>query len=628
MFGDINKIRALATKYSKPELASLVQTRQIPLQDATLAGIMIDRIAKSAMQPPQTTVAQDVLGVQGSGTGTMAGATMGMGGQELGPTAPPAPPPEAPPAMAADGGLMGMLPQSHGVASLDSGIQNMAEGGIVAFADGGDVPGYAEGALTNSRNDPAMRIPASEQRRRDMEYRLPILLQELKEAQAKGRTADVQAIQREIRAMKPAPTADSGLTGLIPSAQAATQEQPVAAQSAVPMSQEERDRADFQSGLEKLGAAGKDILTLPGRAVAGAAETAITRPLRAMGVPVPYLPDEFYGGNRESMTPYYDKIREKEPENKPAAKPEAKVEQLPPISAPAKEEPVRVESTGGGKSKLGEITAEQLTQKPELKFSDAYREQQDAYREAGVNSDIYKDFMRDVSKKKEDLKDRKEKALGAAIASMGFDLMRARKGREFERLGAAGRRAVAQYTDAMDKITENEDKLDTLNREILMAENTYKRTGADSALARIRDRETRRDNIESKNAELRQDAAKNTEILKVKIFGDELSANTQLAVAQRNVNARLAAAMLGQQNKGALTAKQLFDIKQQMKLELGPKLREQYKDVGSKEQVEARVEKELDLAIEKELSKLKNNPNVGNPESGKDLFADWSVEGT
>jgi hypothetical protein len=624
MFGEINAIRALATKYSKQQLANLAQTGQIEPQKAVLAGMMIDRIAKTAMEPPQTTVAQDVLGVQGSGTGTMAGETMGAEGQQLGPTAPP---PQMPPQMAADGGLMGMLPYSNGVAALPSGMHDMAEGGIVAFADGGDVPGYADGKLTDSRNDPAMRIPASEQRRRDMEYRLPILLQELKEAQAKGRTADVQAIQREIRAMKPAPSADSGLTALIPTAQAATQEQPVAAQSAAPMSQEERDRADFQSGLGKLGAAAKDVLTLPGRAVAGAAESVITRPLRAMGVDVPYLPDEYYGGNRESMTPYYDKLREKEPAEQPK-KPEAKVEQLPPISAPVKEEPVRVESTGGGKSTLGEIKAEQLPQKPELKFSDAYKEQQDAYREAGVNSDIYRDFMRDVDKKKEGLKDRREKALGAAIASMGFDFMGARQGQEFERLGSAGRRAVAQYTDAMDKITENEDKLDTLNREILMAENTYKRTGADSALARIRDRETRRDNIEAKNADYRQDAAKHTETLKVNVFGHELTSNTQLTIAQQNATARLAAAMLAQQNKGALTAKQLFDIKQQMKLELGPKLREQYKDIGNKEQVEARVEKELDIAIENELSKLKNNPAVGSPGSGKDLFADWSVEGT
>ena len=134
MFGEINAIRALATKYSKQQLASLVQTGQIEPQKAVMAGMMIDRITKSAMAPPQTTVAQDVLGVQGSGTGTMVGTTLGTGGQQLGPTAPP---PQMPPQMAANGGLMGMLPQSHGVASLHSGLHDMAGGGIVAFADGG-----------------------------------------------------------------------------------------------------------------------------------------------------------------------------------------------------------------------------------------------------------------------------------------------------------------------------------------------------------------------------------------------------------------------------------------------------------------------------------------------------------
>jgi hypothetical protein len=57
----IDEVRELATKYSKPELARMVQMGLIPPQQALMAGMMIDRIAKSAMQPPQTTVAQDVL---------------------------------------------------------------------------------------------------------------------------------------------------------------------------------------------------------------------------------------------------------------------------------------------------------------------------------------------------------------------------------------------------------------------------------------------------------------------------------------------------------------------------------------------------------------------------------------
>jgi hypothetical protein len=133
MFGEIQKIRALATKYSKQELASLVQTQQIPLQDAALAGMMIDRIAKSAMQPPQTTVAQDVLSPQPE----QMPPQMAQG------QPPQMPPGMPPPQMAADGGLMGMMPHSDGVAALHSGLHDMAGGGIVAFADGGDVPGYA-----------------------------------------------------------------------------------------------------------------------------------------------------------------------------------------------------------------------------------------------------------------------------------------------------------------------------------------------------------------------------------------------------------------------------------------------------------------------------------------------------
>ena len=630
MFGEINAIRVLATKYSKPQLANLVQTGQLEPQKAVMAGMMIDRIAKSAMQPPQTTVAQDVLG---------AAPTSDQGQIPQGqPQMPPQMPQQMPPQMAAGGGLMGMMPHSNGMAALHSGLHDMAGGGIVAFADGGDVPGYAEGTLTSSRADPAMRIDPSVQARRD-QTRYQILADELKDAQRRmlqgdpRAEADFKAIQREMRSVKPPPSADAGLGSLIPSAQAVEPQRvpsgpamlkAEAAKTAAPVSQEESDRADFQSGLGKLGAAAKDILTLPGRGVAGAAESVITRPLRAMGVPVPYLPDEFYGGNRESMTPYYDKIREKEAADEPK-KPEMKVEQLPPISAPVKEEPMRVESTGGGKSTLGEVKAEQLPEKSELNFTQAYKEQKDAYREAGVDTDIYNKMMGDVSKKKEGLKDRKEQALGAALMSFGFEFASARKGQVFDKLNSAAQRSLGQYMNSMDKIADNEDKLDALNREIRMAENNFKRTGADSALAQVREREARRDNIAAKNAELRQDAAKQTEVLKVNIFGEELRANTQLSIAQGNANARLAAAMLAQQNKGKLTSKQLFDIKQQLIPQLEPKLRELYKDFGSKEQIEKKVQEELEKAINAEINKLASNPNVGSPEPDK--YSQFTLEG-
>jgi hypothetical protein len=82
--------------------------------------------------------------------------------------------------------------------------------------------------------------------------------------------------------------------------------------------QEERDREAIQDVLSRLGAAGKDVVSLPYRAAAGAAESVVTRPLRAMGVPIPYLPEGFYGGDVSSMTPYMDALKKQRGEAAPA----------------------------------------------------------------------------------------------------------------------------------------------------------------------------------------------------------------------------------------------------------------------------------------------------------------------
>lgn len=70
------------------------------------------------------------------------------------------------------------------------------------------------------------------------------------------------------------------------------------------------DRAAMLNTVENMWAAGKDIATLPGRGLLGAANTAIVRPARALGVPVPYIPD-VAPGNFRSPTPYMDELRAK-----------------------------------------------------------------------------------------------------------------------------------------------------------------------------------------------------------------------------------------------------------------------------------------------------------------------------
>jgi soluble lytic murein transglycosylase-like protein len=126
------EIKSLALKYSKQQLGRMVQMGMLEPQKAMMAGMMIDRVQKQNAEPPQATVAQDVLGLP-----PMASA------QQAQPQMPPQMPQQRAPApqqpmMAADGGLLN-IPAGD--------VGEYAGGGIVAFDDGGEVQGYAKGDL-------------------------------------------------------------------------------------------------------------------------------------------------------------------------------------------------------------------------------------------------------------------------------------------------------------------------------------------------------------------------------------------------------------------------------------------------------------------------------------------------
>lgn len=117
----IQEIQALATKYSKSDLGRMVQMGLLDPQKAMMAGMMIARIQQQNMQPPQTTVAEEVLGLP-------AVAPQQPQPQQAAPQGVAALPQQAPQA------------QGTGIDALPAGeVGNYAEGGIVAFADGGDI---------------------------------------------------------------------------------------------------------------------------------------------------------------------------------------------------------------------------------------------------------------------------------------------------------------------------------------------------------------------------------------------------------------------------------------------------------------------------------------------------------
>ena len=116
MIRDIQEIQSLATKYSKQQLAQMAQMGMLDPTKAVMAGMMIKRIEEQNQKPPQTTVAQDVLG---------APQQMPMQGQQQ---------PQQPPQQ------QQMAQAPAGIEGLPAGeVGNYAGGGIVAFGVGGDV---------------------------------------------------------------------------------------------------------------------------------------------------------------------------------------------------------------------------------------------------------------------------------------------------------------------------------------------------------------------------------------------------------------------------------------------------------------------------------------------------------
>jgi hypothetical protein len=83
-----------------------------------------------------------------------------------------------------------------------------------------------------------------------------------------------------------------------------------------PASVEAGDRRAMTDTVKNVGAAAYDVATVIPRGLMGAAETGITRPLRAAGIPVPYLPESAYGGDRTSVTPMMDKLRRERQEGR------------------------------------------------------------------------------------------------------------------------------------------------------------------------------------------------------------------------------------------------------------------------------------------------------------------------
>lgn len=151
--------------------------------------------------------------------------------------------------------------------------------------------------------------------------------------------------------------------------------------------QQLKDRRDLLLGGKKLLASAADVVTLPVRAGMGALNTGVIRPVRALGIDLPYIPEEAFGGSSSSMTPYFDRYVRKPQQADANAAEVAKVLSTPigdqagdyPMPADVKAAKVAKDaSTGAGASSSG-IAALQASKfdRRASPFADMRAEQQD-----------------------------------------------------------------------------------------------------------------------------------------------------------------------------------------------------------------------------------------------------------
>lgn len=364
----------------------------------------------------------------------------------------------------APGSLMGQA------AGLGMGALGLSQMGV-KFAGGGEVKSYAgnEGSVTSQDNKEALI---------DDTYSIQSLMKAKEAALARRDIDTANAIDERIAQLNAIQAQSASLSNGLGSAfdqiPEERQEEMMAGGGIVAFAdrgavdveaiQREKDRAalsqayeDFKKGARKTGAAAMDIGTLPFRAIAGAGESVITRPLRALGVDIPYLPESYYGGDASSMTPYLDKLRKEEgyttglmdPFNSSEKK--SSITNKPqPKGAGARSTPSFIakdapeEKPAPKQKKLSPAIDKAVTEMaekqgvPKDEFMDAFNQMRDKL-QAESKEDL-KGLQDLIDKQSGKSKEIKEQALGKALAQFGFNMaaQASKKGREGYGQGFAG----------------------------------------------------------------------------------------------------------------------------------------------------------------------------------------------
>lgn len=550
MIRDIGEIQALATKYSKPQLARMAQMGLIDPTKAVMAGMMIDRITKSNMQPPQATVADEALMPVQMMNQPKPDMQAMPASPMMRPQMPPTqtPPTQMPVAPAGLGGLPSTPQPNAGVAALPSGITEMAGGGIVAFDDGGEVPGYAGAEESVVRAKPGYG--------RSFEF-LPVyvppkttpppappLASDAGEVFSNIGTATYnlgRSVLDPVSDFFAQPTSRGSVLRVDPNTG-----KPVSFGEYMRLQEAERNAAALPQAntiLSNVASNQPPLADQSTQFVAAAAPAADNRATTRGGrarrtrtntrqtnsAAVDTTQQVSPNVNQVAPTTYWSGPTTVAKQGDVNAQVEKTVteptvtEQPSGIASivPKRPDPLTIDPN------LGKFTVTPLPVPKEKGIKDFLQEQREAAKEAGVNNDIYKDLMKDLEGKKGKLGERKREAFGNAIMQTGLALLGARRGQEFAVLGEAGQKSLQNLVLANEKIRETEDKIDDARRSLLLSENDYKRTLSDKALENVQKHRDKIENLENRNIENQNTAKLETAKIQVQLFGKQVDLRGQ-----------------------------------------------------------------------------------------------------
>ena len=454
---------------------------------------------------------------------------------------------------------------------LGMGAYGLSQMGL-KFADGGEVDSYAEGGVTSQANKEAIV---------DDTYSIEALMRAKEAALARRDVDTANAIDERIAQLNAmqAQTAslNYGLGNAFDQIPEDRQRTIMAAnggivafadEGAVDLEkiQREKDREslgkayeDFKTGARKTGAAAMDIGTMPFRGIAGAAESVVTRPLRALGLDIPYLPESFYGGDASSMTPYMDKIRREEgvaPTSKTANRPQPK-------GAAARSTPIQIAPDApASKVKEKQQRVSPVVDKAVTKMAeqqgvpkDDFMDMFDRFRDKlqAESKEDLKGLQDLIDKQSGKSKEIKQQALGKALAEFGFNMaaQASKPGARFLGSAAAASPTIAASAAESQKLAaaadENDIKMQIEMRKFNIASRKNDSATAMSAAQNMRILQQQQETIKQQQRQLDETIRHNTKtenLMGARIGASGNAYNTALLRTKSNlaVNAQKQAA--------------------------------------------------------------------------------------